>query len=150
MTYNPFAFEASIDGRLDSGAIAVLVQGVFNTKAPPSVKVGKGLQPYIIFELVDGTFAPMTFETNVSEATYRVSVYDHAENGLQNIHTVVSLVFGDSEGTDNQPTIGLARWKIPAVSDIATAIMRPEAFGTQHTEDQLHYWMTFTVEVQEA
>lgn len=150
MSFNPFAFESSIYTRLNTGAIAAACQGVWNTKAPPGIKVSQGGDPYIIFELFDGTFDPMTFEHNIAEASYRVSVYDHMENGNAPSHALIALIYGNSEGTDNAPTYGLARWKIPAVTDIATSSLRPGAFGTQHSEDQLHYWMTFTVEVQEA
>lgn len=149
MSFNPFAFDASIYARLNTGAIAAAVQGVWNTQAPPSVKAAKGSDPYVIFELIDGQYDD-TFQNNIAEATYRVSVYDHALNGHVPAQTVAALIFGDSEGTDNNPTVGLARWFIPAVTDVATAIVRPETFGTQHSEHILHYWQTFAVTVQEA
>lgn len=150
MSFNPFAFDPSIYARLNTGAIAAAVQGVWDTTAPPDIATGVGLSPYVIFELIAGTFDPTTFVHNIAEATYRVSVYDHQRNGLIPSHNVVALIYGNSEGTDNAPTVGLGRWKIPAVTDVATAIIRPGEFGTQNTDDQLHHWLTFTVEVQEA
>ena len=149
MSFNPFSIEASIYGRLNSGAIAAAVQGVWNTHAPPSVTAARGSAPYIIFELFEGSYDP-DFVNNLAEATYRVSVYDHALNGTLPATTVAGLVYGDSEGTDNNPTVGLARWVVPAFTDVATAIMRPEAFGTQHTDKIMHYWQTFSVTLQEA
>jgi hypothetical protein len=149
MSFNGFAFEPSIHARLTTGAIAAATQGAWNTLAPPSIKAEKGSDPFIIFELIDGQYDP-TFVDNIAEATYRVSVYDHARNGLAPGIAVAALVYGDSEGTDNAPTVGLARWMIPAVTDVATAIVRPETFGTQHTDAMLHFWQTFAVTLQEA
>ena len=150
MSFNPFAFGPSIFARLNTGAIAAAVQGTWDTSSGPDIVASRGGDPYIIFELIDGTFDPMVFEKNIAEATYRVSVYDHKLNGQVPALAVLAMIYGDSEGTDNTPTVGLARWKIPAVTDVAAATLRPETFGTQHTEDVYHYWMTFTVEIQEA
>lgn len=149
MSFNPFSFDASIYTRLVS-TTSGLVQGVWNTQAPPGIKLTAGGAPYVIMELINGTFDPTTFSVNIAEATYRVSVYDHDENGLVPSHTIISRIFRDSEGTDNAPSTGLARWKIPAVTDVATALLRPEEFGTQHSEGVLHHFMTFSIEVQEA
>ena len=148
MSFNPFAFESSIHNRLNTGVIAAAVQGVWNTKAPPDIKVKRGGDPYIVFSLEDGEYDP-AFQTNSGDSIYRVSVYDHIVNG-RSAKDVAALIYGDSEGTDNAPTVGLARWFIPAVSDIATAIVRPLRFGTLHTEDVLHYWQTFEVAIQEV
>lgn len=148
MSFNMFAFDPSIYTRLNTGVIAAAVQGVYNTRAPSSIREAKGADPYIVFELINGNFDP-TFEDNMGEATYRVSVYDHVLNGVEPAIGVISNVYGNSKGTDNNPTVGLARWVIPAVSDIVTAIVRPEDFGTLHSDQVLHYWNTYSVTLQE-
>lgn len=149
MSFDIFQFESAIYARLNTGVILAAVQGVYNTVAPPEIKVGRGLDPFVVFFMVSGSFEN-TFVNNIGESTYQVSVYDHRLNDDISAKNVLADIFGDSEGTDNTPTIGLARWKVSPTGDAATAMMVPESFGTQHSEDHLHYWMTFSITTQEA
>ena len=150
MSFNPFIFEPSIGDRLNAATIAAASQGAWNTVAPPSIRATPSSDPYIVYEMIAADFDTMTFQTNIVEVVYRVHVYDHRKNGIVPAIGLVSLIIGDSEGTDNAPTYGLHRWKIPAVTDAATAMMRSVDAGTQHEEDRLHFWVDFAIENQEA
>lgn len=149
MSFDVFQFESPIYDRLNSAPISSAVQGVWNTVAPPTIKVERGGLPYIVFFITSGVFGN-TFENNIVEATYQVSVFDHPGNGDVAAKAVMAQVFGDSEGKDNAPTYGLARWKVGATADAATAMMIPEDFITRHTPDGLHFAMSFRVSIQEA
>jgi len=151
MSFNPFAPEAAIRTRLLTHvALTTATQGVYNTVAPDDVTIGRGKKPIVVVTHITGDFENTTFTTNVASSLYQVSVFDSKTNGDDSAKTVVGYIFGDSEGTDNAPTFGLARWKMTGVSDMASARLIPQSFGTLHDADELHYYMTFAIEVQEA
>ena len=155
MSFNPFAPEGAIITRLKSHvALVTATQGIFNTVAVDGdgsdITIGPGKQPFVVLTHVSGTFGNTTFRTNIASSLYQVSVFDHKNNGDDAAKTVAGYVFGDSEGTDNDPTYGLARWKMTSVTDMAGATMVPESYGTLHDAAALHYWMTFSIENVEA
>lgn len=151
MSFNPFAPEGRIITRLKSHvALVTATQGIYNTVAPDNISVGPDKDPIVVVTLVSGTFENSTFRTNTASALYQVSVYDSVQNGDDAAKTVAGYIFGDSEGTDNNPTYGLARWKMTGVADMANVTVVPDTYGTQHDAEVLHYWMTFSVENVEA
>lgn len=155
MSFNPLAPEGALITRLKSHvALVTATQGIFNTVAVDGdgseIKVGQGKQPFVVLTHVSGTFRNTTFRTNIASSVYQVSVFDSPLNGLVPAQTVVGYIFGNSEGTDNSPTYGLARWKVTGVTDMANATVVPVDYGTQHGADELHYWMTFSIENVEA
>jgi len=155
MSFNPWAPEGAIITRLKSHvALVSATQGIFNTVAidgdGTEISIGAGLQPFVVMTHVSGTFSNTTFRTNIASSLYQVSVFDSPMNGDDAAKTVAGYVFGDSEGTDNNPTFGLHRWQISGVTDMANATMVAESYGTLHTADALHYWMTFSIENVEA
>lgn len=151
MSFNPFAYESAIITRLKQHvALVSATQGIYNTVAPGDVSLGPSKQPYIVVTHISGSFDGSTFANNVASSLFQVSVYDSVDNGDDAAKTVAGYVFGDSEGTDNSPTYGLARWKITGVTDMADAMVVPETYGTAHDANALHYFITFSVENQEA
>lgn len=151
MSFNPFAPEGAINNRLQSHvALVSATQGIYNTVAPDDITIGAGLQPIVVVTHISGTFEDTTFRTNIGRSLYQVSVFDAKSNGDDAAKTVAGYIFGDSEGTDNDPTYGLARWQVSGVTDMANAYITPQAYGTAHDAETLHYWMTFEIEVQEA
>jgi len=155
MSFNPFAPEGAIITRLKSHvALVTATQGIFNTVAidgdGSEISVGVGKQPFVVLTHVSGTFGGSTFRTNIASSVYQVSVFDDKKNGDDAAKTVAGYVFGDSEGTDNEPTYGLAHWKMTSVADMASVTVVPESYGTLHDAEALHYWMTFSIENVEA
>lgn len=151
MSFNPFAPEGAIITRLKSHvAMVSATQGIFNTIAPDDIEVGLSKQPIVVVTHISGTFEDTTFTTNIARSVYQVSVFDHKANGDNAAKTVAGYIFGDSEGTDNDPTFGLCRWKVTGVTDMASATMTAQTYGTAHDAEVLHYWMTFEITVQEA
>lgn len=147
---NIVEIEKKIRDRLSAAPLAAATQGAFNTIVDGDASVVVGSKPLIVFTLVSGTYQVSTFAENMGEAVFQVSVYDHRANGLVNLMDVVSKVFGDSKGTDNTPTHGLNRWLITGMTYNEDCRMEAVDFGTQHTDEELHYWQTFRVTAQEA
>lgn len=155
MSFNPFAPEGAIITRLKSDVTLVsTTQGIYNTVAidgdGSDIMIGVGKQPFVVLTHVSGTFGNSTFRTNIASSVYQVSVFDHKGNGAVPAQTVAGRVFGNSEGTDNTPTFGLARWKMTGVADMADITVVPESYGTLHDAEALHYWMQFSIENVEA
>ena len=141
--------EAKILARLNASPIVPAAQGAYNTVSPNDVQIAIGSKPYVVFTLVSGTYADSTFEKNVATAVYQVSIFDHRGNGSVNLYDVAGKVFGDSSGTDNAPTYGLARWKITGMTNVEDCMVEHVDFMTQHEPDALHYWHTFRVTATE-
>jgi len=155
MSFNPFAPEGAIITRLKSHvALVTATQGIFNTVAVDGdgsdITIGPGKQPFVVLTHVSGTFGNTTFGTNIASSLYQVSVFDHKNNGDDAAKTVAGYVFGDSKGTDNNPTYGLHRWTISGVTGMADSMMTADSYGAPHTDKALHYWMTFSIENVEA
>lgn len=145
---NIVEIDKKIVDRLSAAPLAAATQGAFNTIADGDAAVAPGSRPLIIVTHVSGVGGD-TFDTNIGESVYQVSVFDHRANGMVNIADVVSKVFGNSYGTDNAPTYGLHRWKMTGMTYNADCMLARDQFGTQHTADELHYWQTFKVTAQE-
>lgn len=150
MSFNLVTLEKAIADRLTVSLIGDIQGAAHNTLAPDTAELAQGSKPLVVFTLVSGTYEDTTFSTNVATAVYQVSVYDHRANGLVNLSAVYGKVYGNSEGTDNTPTVGLHRWKITGITDIADCRVEAVNFGTQHDAETLHYWQTFRVYAAEA
>ncbi|MBO6739041.1 MAG: hypothetical protein JJ916_04190 [Phycisphaerales bacterium] len=151
MSFNAFAPEGPIITRLKSHvALVAATQGIYNTISPDDTLLEPGDKPYVVVTHISGTFENTTFRTNIASSLYQVSVYANRQDGDDDAKTIIGYIFGDSEGTDNAPTYGLARWKMTGVTDMASATMVPESYGTAHDAERLHYWMTFSIENVEA
>lgn len=146
---NSVVLEQVIRARLVSSmtTAGVDVQGVWSTIAPDGVEIKNGLDPVIVFELLNGV-TDDTFGDNRIEATYRVNVYDHRSNGTTNAKPAYDAVIGNG-APDTASTRGLHRWKGSA-SGLAISEMRHTRFGYGHNGDVLHYWADFEVYAQEA
>lgn len=151
MSFNPFAPQAALRTRLLTHVpLTTAVQGVWTAAAPDDISVGRDKKPYVVITHVPGNFDLTTFETNIADSEYQVNVFDHLVNADDAAKTVLGYVFGDSEGTDNNPTYGLARWKMTGVTDMAPTTIVPRTFGDLSDANTLHYYITFQVVNAEA
>lgn len=149
MSFNLIEIESKIADRINASPIVPAAQGAWNTVAPPTIQVADGSTPLIIYNLVSAV-ASDTFVENSLSCVYDVHVYDHIINGLPNLIDVYGKVYGDSEGTDNNPTYGLHRWKITGMTDTADSFVECLSIRTQHEPDILHYVLSFSIEATEA
>lgn len=147
---NMVEIELAIDSRLNASPIVPAAQGAWNTVAPDDIITKKGSKPIVTFFQVSGSFQDSTFVNNVADAVYQVNIFDHRSNGMAAGMDVWKKVFGDSQGTDNTPTHGLARWLVTGLADMGEARLVPENFGTQHANDSFHWWITFSLSAEEA
>lgn len=152
MSFDPFLPQAILRTRLLSDAtLTAAVQGVWNEVAPDDIELDRGADPIVIITNVSLGFDFTTFQTNIADTDYQVAVWDHRVNGVVPARTVLSRVFGNSKGTDNEPTYGLARWKITGVTGMADVTVEPLSGGILNDGEGHHgYYLTFRVLVQEA
>lgn len=148
MSFNLIEIESKIADRLNASPIVPAAQGAWNTVAPPTIQVADGSTPLIIYNLVSAV-ASDTFVDNSLSCVYDVHVYDHIINGLPNLTDVYGKVYGDSKGTDNNPTYGLHRWLITGMTNTVDCRVVFLNVRTQHEPDILHYVLTFSIEVAE-
>lgn len=151
MSFNPMVeVEEKIGIRLNSFPIIPASQSAWNTQADRDITIEKGGKPYIVFMMISIDFTVGSFEKNAAEIVYQVSVYDHRDNGYDNLHDVIGKITGNSDGTDNNPTFGLNRWLITGMSDTADCRMELVTGFTQHEADVFNYGLTFKVTAVEA
>ena len=149
MSFNLIEIESKIGDRLNASPIVPAAQSAWNTVAPPTTQVADGSTPLIIYNLVSAV-ASDACDQNGMSCVYDVHVYDHINNGPPPVTDVYGKVYGDSGGTDNNPTYGLHRWKITGMTDTADCFVELLSVRTQHEPDILHYVLTFSIEATEA
>jgi hypothetical protein len=142
--------ELAIIDRLSASPIVPAAQSAWNTAAPDDVVTAKGTKPLIIMTTIPGSFGETTFENNVADQVYQVSIHDVRTNGIAPGMDVWTKVFGDSQGTDNAPIYGLQRWKMTGLADGVATSMEALNNGTLHTATHYHWWITFGLRVEEA
>lgn len=149
-TFFPFVPMQAIRSRLLSDATLVTaVQTVAVGAVADDLQLASGSKPVVLITQVAGNFDLSTFTNNIADGEYQVSVYDHRSNGTNAMQTVLGRVWGDSSGTDNTPTYGLARWTMTG-SSIEDAFVEPSTYGVQDDRNTLHHFLTFNVRVTEA
>lgn len=150
MAFFPFIPLPAMRARLLTDApLVTAVQGVWAGAVPSNITLGDGLRPIVLIAQVNGVFDSSTFGSNIADAEYQVSVYDHRSNGTDAMQTAIERVWGDAEGTDNAPTYGLNRWTI-AAPGIENAFVEPGTYGVLDDAETLHHFLTFRVRVTEA
>jgi len=146
---NTITLEDAIRDRIvTSAALAsVQTQGVFSTIAPEGIEIKQGNDPLVVFELLSGLFDDNMIENGLV-CQYRVSIYDHRNNGTASASTLYDAIIGN--GTpDTPPTRGMHRWAA-TVSGINISQARLIRVGYGHTGNILHYYLDFEVYAQEA
>ena len=146
---NTIALESAIRARIVASAAlaSVTTQGVYSTVAPEGVEVKQGNAPLVVFELLSGLFDDNMVKNGLV-CQYRVSIYDHRNNGTTAASTLYDAIIGN--GTpDTPPTRGLHRWSA-TVASTNSSQARLIRVGYGHTGDILHYFLDFEVYAQEA
>ena len=151
MSFNAFAADAAIRDRLSAAPLAAATQGAWNTVAPEDTIIEVGSLPIIIITTETMT-SSNSYQTNMVDLIYRVNVFDHVNgaSGDANAKAVLAQVYGDSGGTDNAPTYGLARWTITGVAGMADAFVEPLTAGVSVDGIAIHCWWYFKLTNQET
>lgn len=144
---NPVLLEAAIRARLIASMahadIGVTPQSVSAHMAGSVARAEYGAHPYIVFDLVRGTFIG-TFGADGIDAIYRVTIYDHPENAENGAAAMAfEGISGNWHPVDNlTPDYGLHMW-MPSVSGMNPCTLIARDFSTPHTPNLLEYQIMF-------